>query len=178
MLPPFIAAAEPGPDELYDIVVLQPKDSGLALLLWIVGIVLLLAAIGIAIWAWLWRRNLRNSPGPEEIASNRFRRLAVDREHLEPNRFALSVSDVLKDYLSARFEDPVRFETTQEFLKRSSTGVSSLPEGARHKLHDFLRVSDELKFGNPRNADARTEPLLRMAADVVRACHETSDSPA
>lgn len=163
-------ATTPGPDEIHDIVVLQPKENLLAQILWLVFLLLVLAGLGVALWWWLRGRTRTGSRSPEAVASERFRQLAVAKEHLEPNRFALAVSDTLKDYLSDRFADRVRYETTSEFLARTGTGDSPLPGPAREKLREFLIASDEVKFANPSDADFRTEGLLPLAAEVVKAC--------
>ena len=161
----------PPADDIYDIVVLAPKESMWGTVFWIVILALVLLLFAGLVWYFL-RAAARKSEeaSPEEQASRRLRELAVRREEMEPNRFALSVSDALKDYLSEKFEDPVRYETTQEFLERSSKDESRLPRAARDSLREFLVSTEEIKFGNTPDAPERSEPLLDRAGMIVRLC--------
>lgn len=134
-----------------------------------------LAVLGIAVAAWLIRlvarhlsaRRLADSP----LAAARRRLDALERQasDLAPNAFSVAVSDTLKDYLSRRYGDPVRYETSEEFLLRlSRSGAASLPPATRDALAGFLSVADEIKYGRPPDAEARKPPLLVQAREVIR----------
>lgn len=167
----FLAQQPPPEDDIFDIVVFEPKDSQLGLWIWI-GVILLLLALG-AIGAFLLIRKLsrkKQDLSPEGIVSRTLRDLSRRKGEMEPNEFSLAISDALKDYLVARFKDPVRYETTPEFLKRSSLEQSELPSDAQASLRQFLATSEAVKFGNLPDADERAEPLLGLAASIVKQC--------
>ncbi len=107
-------------------------------------------------------------PPPLFIARRRLREIAEQIEVMESNVFSLALSDTLKDYLSARFGDPLRFETSEEFLVRLSEAESSaLPTSLREQIVGFLSVADEMKYGRPADAERRKEPLLDQARTVL-----------
>lgn len=168
----------PPADDILDIVVLAPRESAWGTVAWLLVIAILLVGLGILAW-YLLRRfsSRREDTSPEARASRRLRELAERHGEMEPNPFALAVSDTLKDYLVEKFKDPVRFETTQEFLARSSTGPSRLPRAARESLQEFLVSTEEIKFGNTSGAEQRTEPLLERAGMIVQLCQAADPEP-
>lgn len=174
MFPALLAPTlqqDPPPDDIYDIVVLAPKDSLLPMLLWILGIILLFLAIGLGLWWFLRKRSSAPTATPRGRVLQRLRLLEVREGTMEPNRFSQELSDALKDYLAENYGDPVRYETTQEFLHRSSgADASTIPQAAREELKHFLTVSEEVKFGNSSNAASLTSDLLRRAHSVVDLC--------
>lgn len=164
-------------DDILDIVVLEPRESFTSVAFWLILAALVLAVLGVALWLFFRSRSKRNATPPPEIrVAQSLKRLQVEREQLEPNHFSLRVSDALKDFLTEKFGEPVRYETTQEFLKRSSESGSRLPGAAKESLAKFLIASDELKFGNPVDADEKTEPLLQKAGQVIQDCRPTGSS--
>lgn len=170
-LPHLLSQVPPPGDDIYDIVVLEPKESLTGFVFWLLVVLVLLVAAGIAVWLLHRKNRNKESANAAEIrVTQKFRRLRVDREHLEPNQFTQRLSDALKDYLAEKFKDPVRFETTQEFLRRVSKDGSALPPEARESLASFLVSSDEVKFANLSDAEERAEPLLDQAAVIVKQC--------
>ncbi len=89
---------------------------------------------------------------------------------LDASRYTLEVSDTLKDYLAQKFKDPVRFETTEEFLARIAKEQTQLPDAAQQELQSFLVAAEEVKFGNAPDADRRAVPLIKRAENVVNLC--------
>jgi uncharacterized protein (DUF2267 family) len=174
----ILSQVAPPEDDIFDIVVLEPRESLTGFVFWLFVLLILLVAAGIAAWL-TYRKNRNREPAnaAEIRVTQKFRRLRVDREHLEPNQFTQRLSDALKDYLAEKFKDPVRFETTQEFLQRVSKDGSALPPAARESLASFLVSSDEVKFANLSDAEERAEPLLDQAAVIVKQCQimEKSD---
>jgi len=174
---PFIiplAQAAP-PDELYDIVVLAPEKPIWPLLLFIALACLL---VGGLVWMGFYLLRSRRQPVRREtavgVALRRLRELEQSHGDLEPNCFSLAVSETLKDFLSATFGDPVRFETTQEFLSRVSWQGTKLPSAAQQSLKDFLVAAEEVKFGNAPDASEKTLPLLQRANELVTLCRTIS----
>ncbi len=173
---PRLAQADAAPPEgIYDIVVPSPERPLWPLLLSI--LLALLFAAGIVL---LVRHLLRARAGgappvpPGERARRELDRIEREHDELSPNRCALALSETLKNYLAARFHDRVRYETTEEFLARLSREGASLPPAAQQALRDILTSSEEVKFGQPADAAARTRPLLRQARDLVGLCESIS----
>lgn len=158
-------------DDILDIVVLEPKEPITSVIFWLLVAAILIIAFAIGLWSFLRHRARKKAVPPPEIrVADALKKLRVEREQLEPNRFSLRLSGALKDFLTEKYEDPVRYETTQEFLERISERGSCLPEAAQNSLHEFLVASDELKFGNPVDAAEKTEPLLLKASEVIQNC--------
>ncbi len=160
----------PGED-LYDIVVLTPKEPIWPFLLWSGLTLLFFIILGWVIWYFL-RRQPSHQPkeNPQSKAIRRFRRLKQNGQELEANQFTLEVSDILKNYLADKYTDPVRFETTPEFLNRIAEKKTQLPNAAQQELRGFLIASDEVKFANKPDAGAQVAPLLKRAENVVNLC--------
>jgi len=167
----FLAQQTPPPDDIYDIVVLAPKDPVWPIYLGAVLLLLVLVAIGLAIW-W-WRRRSGNKGAalsPEQRVGKRLLELQQTQSSLDPNKFSLELSEALKDYLAEKFDDPIRYETAQEFLNRVSRERSKMPEAAQQELQQFLLAGEELKFGNTEGAKSRTSPLFEAANRIVTLC--------
>ena len=177
MIPAFpriILAQETGtsPDELYDIVELAPETSIWPLIIYSALFLFLLA--GIALIAWYYLRSRKTATGKESpvvIAQRQLRNLAQSEGELEPNRYALALSETLKDFLAATFADPVRYETTQEYLARLSRDeATKLPPAAQQELLDFLLAGEEVKFGNAPGSGTRATLLLQKAKNILSLC--------
>ncbi len=180
MLPSLLALPlqqKPHEDDIYDIVVLAPKDSILPpLILGILGFFLLLALIGFGLWWFVWRNSSSPALSARRKILQKLRLLEVRENTMEPNRFSQALSNALKDYLAENYGDPVRYETTEEFLYRSSDAeASSIPQSARDELRQFLTVSEEVKFGNNANAAGLTSELFRRAHSVIELCDTVSE---
>jgi len=159
------------PDELYDIVVLAPETSVWPLVIYGLLVLLLLAGIALIVWYYLRSRHTTAAKdSPAVLAQRQLRALEQSEGELEPNRYALALSETLKDFLAATFADPVRYETTQEFLGRLSRQGTSLPPAAQQELRDFLIAAEEVKFGNAPGSETRTAPLLQKAKNLFSLC--------
>lgn len=136
---------------------------------WIAALSLLVLALSAAAFLLLQRRAGRGGvlPSAEQRAEARFDSLARRKNELPPNRYAFELSEVLKDFLSEKFDDPIRYETAEEFLQRAAEGAASLPDAARDALRDFLGQAEEVKFGKPADAAARLGPLDGLARRIV-----------
>lgn len=124
--------------------------------------------------AWLVRYLLRQhrpaTPPAEHRARFRLDRIERDGGSMPPNQFALAISDVLKDFLTERFSDPVRYETTEEFLRRSAGDGTTLPEVVRRNLGEFLAHADEVKFANRSDAAVSAQTLLGLGREILSLC--------
>ncbi len=107
---------------------------------------------------------------PDTIALRSLHRLETELPHMEPNAFGLEVSETLKDFLAAKFNDPIRYETAEEFLSRfadSSIPVTHLPTAVHQNLRTFVSTSEEMKFGQSPDARPKMKPLLALATTIV-----------
>jgi hypothetical protein len=170
---PFLAQGDAAPpDELYDIIEIAPETSIWPFVVYSLLLLLLVAGAALAIRHFL--RSRKTSPSKEPaigIAERQLRELESTGDTLEPNRYALALSETLKDFLAATFSDPVRYETTQEFLARLSRDESTrLPPAAQQELRDFLIAAEEVKFGHAPGSESKTTPLLQKAKSLLALC--------
>lgn len=158
-------------DELYDIIELAPEESIWPLLVYSFLVFLLLVGAVLVIWFFLRSRKPSSArESPIKIAQQQLRELERTEGEQEPNRYALALSETIKDFLAATFADPVRFETTEEFLGRLSREGTKLPPAAQQELRDFLIAAEEVKFGNTPDSATRTTPLLQKAKNLLTLC--------
>jgi hypothetical protein len=169
--PPFFAQAEVSPDQLYDIVVLAPDVPVWPTVLYTLVALLVAGALAFAVWYFLSaRRSPSKDAGALARAAARIREIELKHDELSPNQFAIELSDTLKDFLSETFSDPVRFETTQEFLARIGREETRLPQAAQHELMEFLNAAEEIKFGNAPGSEDMTPALLHRAKALLHLC--------
>lgn len=136
------------------------------------GMVVVGLLLVMALTLFLFRRLSRSRAtalSPLLIARRQLDDLERRSAELSPNAFSVAVSDTLKNYLSQRFGDPVRYETSEEFLLRlSQAKANALPLSTRQAVVDFLSMADEIKYGRPPDAEAGKMPLLEQARVVTR----------
>ena len=169
--------------DILDIYIPQPEPNYWLLALWIV-----LGVVAVTAVAWLLihfiredRRRRQRDASPRSIALAQLARLESEASGMEPNTFALHVSEIVKDYLHASHGDRFRFETAEEFLRRVTDGRgSSLPAPTREAIAGFVTMCEELKFGRPGDAAERCAPLpdqaRRIFQPVAAATQTTSPS--
>lgn len=167
----------PSPDSsapLPDIREIAGPDSLLSVweIVGLIGVLVLLLGLLVA-GGWIFfhyhRKSKRIPRTPKSIARERLKVLSQQIDDLSPNEFALEASEALKDYLAARFGDPVRFETSEEFLARLSTARSAikLPPELRDRVATFLSSSDEIKYGRIPDAARHKQALWQQALEVI-----------
>ena len=179
MIAHLLAQAAPAaPEGLYDIVVPSPERP-----LWPVFVFLAIALLLVGGIVWLVIYLLRNrdasstAPPPAVRTLKELDRVERDHEDLTPNRFSLAVSEALKNYFAERFRDPVRYETTEEFLARLAREGTTLPPAAQQELRDFLTAAEAVKFGNSPDTAGLTRPLLKSARNLVSLCESVNAQP-
>ncbi len=145
------------------------------------GIVIGLLLLGALIY-FLYRtltRTRKIAAPPLTVARRRLDSLAEVIDVLDANAFSQGLSESLKNYLTDRFGDPIRSETTEEFLRRlSEARANTLPTSLREKVATFLSVSDEIKYGRSSDAARHKLPLLELAREVLACEPEPEPSPA
>lgn len=165
--------AEP-PEGIYDIIVPEAERPLWPLFVYLAIALLLIAGLVWLVLFLLKSRDPLTQPGsPAQRARRELDSIERRRDELTPNAYALAVSEVLKDYLAGRFQDRVRYETTEEFLARLSGAGTRLPPAAQQALQEFLLSAEEVKFGHRANAASLCHPLLQQARQLVDQC-ETS----
>jgi len=160
----------PDVPDIKDVLPPDPVADYTPLLIGIAVVILLLVLVGSLLWFFLLKdRNRSRVPAnPQQIALKKLREIAERAAELSPNEFSLQVSETLKDYLSARFGDPLRYETSEEFIARlSADGNARLPESKRNLVAGFVQISDEIKFGRPPDAEEKKPTLMQQARSVV-----------
>jgi hypothetical protein len=145
-------------------------------LIWIL-VAAVFAAIIYFVRRWLKARPrplkapMKPLPGPPAhvVALNRLQELRARHPKLSAYDVALECSDILRRYIEARFESPIRFQTTREFL-----GVvhqsAELNGDSRKELGDFLEFFDGIKFAQESAASERTAAAIDGAERFVRKC--------
>ncbi|MEM6278703.1 MAG: hypothetical protein AAF733_04445 [Verrucomicrobiota bacterium] len=172
----LIAQSAPPRDDIYDIVVLAPKESFLSMFSWSVIGLLLAAGIALALYFLLRKPARRAEKSAEERAYEKLKETQQERESLTTNEYALALSETLKNYLAERFEDTVRYETTPEFLHRVANKPSLFPLTAQQHLQSFLIRAEELKFGNASDSEKKADPLGKIAEQVVQLCQIVNET--
>ncbi len=163
LLPISIFAAE----EFHDIA--PPIDYSL-LSPWLIflGVFVLLTVIGLIVWfvAKSFRR-----PAPPQ--SSRDRALALLEQirtqitAINPYRFSIRVSDILRSYVTEQFGLPVTRQTSVEFLN-GLRGSSPFSEDEMSLLEDFLNRCDLIKFARYEATTSDSELLLEEAIRFVK----------
>lgn len=181
-------AAAPLPD-IEDIVGPDDWPMIVRIVLWSLGGLGLLAGLGAAAFVFLVKpRRERQQPSPLIQALHALRALEEKVEALPPNEFSLKVSDVLKDFFQARFKDPLRYETSEEFLQRLAEMPpfaldrpggprQSLPPELGELVAAFLQTCDEIKYGNRADAAHFKRPLLEHAHRILSSVREETVPP-
>ena len=149
---------------------LEPLPDPWKNAIWIaVGILAALIIIAVIIIAvrTLMREKTRTLTA-EYVTLKKLSEVETKAAALSPNEFSLQVSEIIKDFVKSRFNDPLRYETTDEFLARiaESESVSITPQ-VRDQLGEFLKIAEEIKFGLPPDAEAQKMPLHQKAVTIV-----------
>jgi uncharacterized protein (DUF2267 family) len=157
--------------DILDIYIPEPEPN-----FWLMALFIVLGLAAIAGIVWLLihfiredRRRRQRDASPRSIALAQLTRLESEAAGMEPNTFALRVSEIVKDYLHASHGDRFRFETAQEFLRRITDGRgSSLPAAIQEAIAGFVTMCEELKFGRPGDAAERCAPLPDQARRIFQ----------
>ena len=108
-------------------------------------------------------------PPPHVVALNRLKELRAKHAKVTAYEVALECSDILRRYIEARFESPIRYQTTREFLGAAHANAELNGE-SRRELGEFLEFFDELKFAHESAPAERTAGAIDGAERFVRKC--------
>ena len=145
-------------------------------LTWIV-IAVLVAALVYLLRRWIKSRPIPLKsqapplPGPPAhvVALNRLQELRARHSKLTAYQVALECSDILRRYIEARFQSPIRYQTTREFLGAAHAS-GELGADSRAELGKFLEFFDTIKFAQETATAERTGAAIDDAEQFVRKC--------
>lgn len=135
---------------------------------------LILSAIAILILWKLKRRPVQESKmDPRVTAVRALDELQAEMESLPPNELMVRTSNVVKNFLLAQYDEPVVFESVEEFLVRQR---QRLPSPQRNAVVQFLSSCELIKFGRFPEARASCRPMLSEARTIIlKASAESAD---
>ena len=150
---------------------LQPPEVNYSRSNWIMaGAVLLLLAIILILWL---RFRSKNAPQrilpPWEIARKHLTELRqTANDGKRPLEWCVAqLTDVVRDYLSIRFNWPVRQQTTAEFFASLKHKKTPLTTQQIRYLEDFLTSADLVKFANIRPDQNEFDQAVDHAEGLV-----------
>jgi len=144
---------------------------------WVVvlAIFLVLVILGSAIWLIVWWARQRKGPPPplpSEVALLQLERLRKYADDMEPYKFSIEVSDVLRTFIGkAKFQLPATTQTSPELL----AAISKSPlfgEKDRTLLSRFAEKCDMIKFARIQATGADNVDLVESALAFVKGGHE------
>ena len=132
------------------------------------GVFVALAVIGLIIWfvAKSFRRPTPAQP-PRERALALLEQIRTQITAIDPYRFSIRVSDILRRYVTEQFGLPVTRQTSVEFLN-GLRGSSPFSEDEKSLLEDFLNRCDLIKFARYEATTSDSELLLEEAVRFVK----------
>src|SRR5262245_4800404 len=154
-------------DEFHDIT--PPVDYSL-LSRWLIFIAVFVAltAIGVIVWfiTKAFRRPTPPRP-PRERALALLEQIRAQITAINPYRFSIRVSDILRHYVMEQFGLPVTRQTSVEFLNglRASSPFS---DDEKSLLEAFLNRCDLIKFARFEATTSDSELLLEEAIRFVK----------
>jgi hypothetical protein len=127
-----------------------------------------LAIAGLIVWL-IIRSRKRAVPtkSAREHALDLLEHMQSDVEKMQPYRFSIRVSDVLRHYVTEQFNLPVTRQTSVEFLN-GLTKASPFSEDEKSLLEDFLNRCDLIKFARYEATAADSTLLLEEATRFVK----------
>jgi Domain of unknown function (DUF4381) len=127
-----------------------------------------LTVLGSLIWL-VARRRKSTEPrkSPRDRALEALDRIQVQIESLNPYRFSIRVSDILRSYVTEQYDLPVTRQTSVEFLERLRK-ASPFSEDEKALLEDFLNRCDLIKFARYEATTADSRMLLEEATRFVQ----------
>ncbi len=136
-----------------------------------------MAILGCAAGAWMLRRRPMQRPSPEEIALSALDGLEAHEEvpGKDPECFWFEVTDILRQYIGARFGLLAPTLTTREFLAQARERLPVAQE-QRDRLRLLLDHADGIKFARHRATKEDGRKALVFVRRFVTS-HAPSSSP-
>ena len=154
-------------EEFHDI---APPVDYLLIPPWVVFVAVFTGLTIVGLILWLIARSRRRSVpirSPRERALELLDRMQGDVEQMQPYRFSIRVSDVLRRYVTEQYDLPVIRQTSVEFLS-GLTKVSPFSDDERTLLDDFLNRCDLIKFARYEATALDSRLLLEEATRFVK----------
>jgi hypothetical protein len=132
------------------------------------GVFVVLTAIGLIVW-FVAKSFRRPTPpqAPRDRALALLEQIRTQITAINPYRFSIRVSDILRGYVTEQFGLPVTRQTSVEFLN-GLRGSSPFSEDEKSLLEDFLHRCDLIKFGRYEATTSDSELLLEEAIRFVK----------
>jgi len=138
--------------------------------LWLIFLGAFVALTIIGLIAWLISKSFRRPApiqSPRERALELLERMQRDLEKMQPYRFSIRVSDILRRFVTEQFNLPVTRQTSVEFLS-GLTKASPFSEEEKSLLEDFLNRCDLIKFARYEATYSDSQLLLEEAIRFVQ----------
>lgn len=125
---------------------------------------------GLALLGWLaWtiarkKKGVRPPQLPRDRALAALARVADEIQTTNPYQFSITVSDILRRYVTEQYALPLTRQTSVEFLN-SIRGAAGFSEEDKSLLGDFLNRCDLIKFAR---YDATNEDSRRLLEEATR----------
>ena len=133
---------------------------------WWVALVLCLLALVAFVW-WLQRRRQTASVTPKERALTRLEALHGDASAMDGYQFGVTVSDILRTYLTEAHGLRASQQTSREFLDELQR-EKRFNEKRQERLREFLQTCDFLKYAPVGHATEPNRELLEQANFFIR----------
>ena len=166
--PSSAANATVSPDEIYDI---RPPFFFLRswLWLWITLAALTTIALLILVWYWLMPHHQLSAKTAYELTLEKLEKARLLLREDDPMPYAVFVSEIIRTYLSQRFQAPSTRRTTEEFLRLMETDSATPLAGHRDLLRNFLQSCDLVKFARYQPTITELEEVQQRAFNFVTA---------
>jgi hypothetical protein len=136
--------------------------------LMVISILFGLTLLGFLGWAVVRRRPAAPAPkSPRQRALEALDRIQAQTETLDPYRFSIRVSDILRRYVTDQYNLPVTRQTSVEFLEHLRNS-SPFSEDEKAVLEDFLNRCDLIKFARYEASTVDSRMLLDEATRFVQ----------
>jgi len=127
-----------------------------------------LTLLGLLTWLILRKRERPQPPKlPRDLALEALERISSEIERINPYRFSIRVSDILRRYVTEQYALPVTRQTSVEFLN-ALRKTSPFSEDEKSLLADFLNRCDLIKFARYEATPADSRLLLEEATRFVK----------
>ena len=127
-----------------------------------------LSLLGLVVWLLARRRKPPEPPKlPREIALQELEQISHEMERIDPYRFSIRVSDILRRYVTDQYALPVTRQTSVEFLTALAKS-SPFSEEEKSLLEDFLNRCDLIKFARYEATASDSRLLLEEATRFVK----------
>jgi hypothetical protein len=133
---------------------------------WLAG-GLALTALSYAAWRWNRRRALAAAKLPYEIALDRLKEARALMQPENAREFSITVSEIARNYIEARFQVWAARRTTEEFLHDLIGPSDALLASHQELLADFLHHCDLAKFARWILSLEEMENMLQSARTFV-----------